>query len=292
MKRILLFAISILFVILIIACNLPSPAVATPVQNTDPVYLTAISCVDYWEGKGYFPSAIPPKPPLNDIATVYPWCDPSSPYLTAVACAYGNNAFQNSQSPYTSGTNPPYSWGDIYGDSDGRCIPTPTPTQAIHAILTPVASGNRCALFNDLQFTLVTLNWQAGQPLEFYIKMPGGVPGLEKQISQDSGPWNYSVNWGNLQAQDCKFMPGLPERLYCSINFPSQYANTSKILELHVNGCDSPIYQNFHADIPAIVGLSSGSTPQPPSTPHLCPAGKTYQCSPGIGIAGPLCSCK
>lgn len=286
MKRILLFATSILFVILVTACNLPSHVATTHVQNIVPAELTAMSCADLLAG----PSAIAPNQYANAIGTLYPWCDPSPLYLTVVACTYGVTT------PSLIAAHG-YSWISIGSDGEPRCYPfspTPTtilPTQIIHPI-TPVGPGNRCALFNQAQFTLVTLNWQAGQPLGFYIKMPGGVPGLEKEISQDSGPWNYSVNWGNFQTQDCKSMPGLPERLYCSINIPSQDANTSQILELHVNGCDAPIYQNFHADIPAVVGLSSGSTPPPPSASHSCPAGKTYQCSPGIGIAGPLCSCK
>lgn len=152
----------------------------------------------------------------------------------------------------------------------------------------PSGGNNHCSLFDESTFSFVVLDWQAGQPLTFYIKMPGGVPGLEKPIAGDNGPWDYSVSFGAYQTADCRIEAGYPERLYCSINLPSDYQNSSQVLELFVSGCDMPVYKNsfanvpFIADQPTLVG-GDGSNSCTLSCPASCEANPTCTACQGIG---------
>jgi len=135
---------------------------------------------------------------------------------------------------------------------------------------------DRCSLYTGIKFAFVTLDWMPGQPLKFYIKMPGGVPGLEKPVSGDSGLWSYSVNIGANQTQDCQVIPGYPGRLYCSINLPSGYSNSSQVLDLHVNGCGAPIYENPQAGVPSYStgGASTGGSASGPTLVPTASGGK------------------
>lgn len=170
-------------------------------------------------------------------------------------------------------------------------VDDPTPVGNPTAVSNPTAPGdanNHCSLFDGSNFSIVVLDWQAGQPLVFYIKMPGGVPGLEKPIPGDNGPWNYSVNFGAYQTQDCKVEPGFPERLYCSINLPSEYQNSSQVLELYVNGCEASVYQNLQANVPffseqpTLVSGGGGSSCTL-SCPASCEPDATCTACQGIG---------
>jgi hypothetical protein len=150
------------------------------------------------------------------------------------------------------------------------------------------SSNNHCSLFDGSKFSLVVLDWQAGQPLTFYIKMPEGVPGLEKPIPGDNGPWDYSVNFGAYKTEDCSVEPGYPERLYCSINLPIDYENSSQALELYVSGCDVPVYQNPFANVPAIAGQptlvgAGGGSSCTLTCPASCEVNPTCTACQGIG---------
>jgi hypothetical protein len=139
--------------------------------------------------------------------------------------------------------------------------PTRSPTRASEPTLAPsTKTVDRCGLFDDSKMKVVYLDWVAGAPLQFYVKMPGGVPGLEKKISGDSQPWNYSVKIGDVTTGDCRFIEGYKERLYCSIDLPSGYANSVRTFNLSVNGCSSPIYHTGWTDIPAYVGGTSSNS--------------------------------
>jgi uncharacterized membrane protein YgcG len=104
--------------------------------------------------------------------------------------------------------------------------------------------------------SIVYLDWQPGAALTFYAKMPGGVPGLEKAIPDDDDPWNYSAQIGDYESESCIYQ-GYKERLYCAIDLPFAYSNAIQPLSVHVNDCNSPIYNDPTADLPGIVGKSS-----------------------------------
>ncbi len=110
---------------------------------------------------------------------------------------------------------------------------------------------SRCALFDGLDMSVVYLDWMPGAPLTFYVRMPGGVPGLENEIPGDSDSWEYSATIGDYSTQNCRF-EGYEERLYCSLSLPSGYSDAVRPLTLRVNGCDSAIYSDQAAYLPGI----------------------------------------
>ncbi|NOY99872.1 MAG: hypothetical protein GXP40_11855 [Chloroflexi bacterium] len=116
---------------------------------------------------------------------------------------------------------------------------------------------DRCALFDGMDISVVYLDWQPGAPLTFYFKMPGGVPGLDRQIPGDSGSWEYSAAIGDYSTDNCGY-EGYKERLYCSVSLPSGYSNAVRSLTLSVNGCDSAIYSNQTAYLPGIEKAGGG----------------------------------
>lgn len=192
-------------------------------------------------------------------------------------------------------------------------FPTPTPTQPAPPTPTPTSpappvaqqSTDRCKPFDNLKMKYISLDWYAGTPLTFYVRMPGGVPGLEKKIAGDTQPWNYSVEIGDYSTDNCQFIQGYGERLYCSIELPSTYVFTLKPFTLTVDGCESPIYYDQIAEVPAYArspggggggggggGSSCGSAP--PGGPNNCSGAYVTWCSCMggsyfCGNGGPIC---
>jgi hypothetical protein len=137
---------------------------------------------------------------------------------------------------------------------------TATPTITPSPTLSSVGVTNRCNVLSGVTVTFITLEWVSGEPLTFYFKMPGGVPGLEKAIPGDSGVWGYYVTIRHHRTEECKFIPGYEERLYCKMNLPSTYAHTRQVLDLFVNGCDTALYHDPFANMPKMI---FPSTPDP-----------------------------
>jgi hypothetical protein len=122
------------------------------------------------------------------------------------------------------------------------------------------AAPDRCELFNDINMSVTYLDWTSGAPLQFYFKMPGGVPGLGKNIAGDTGAWNYSAQIGSYPSSNCNIIQGYEDRLYCTVSLPSDYSSSMRPLTLNVNDCESPIYSVETAFLPEIVGGGGGST--------------------------------
>jgi hypothetical protein len=134
----------------------------------------------------------------------------------------------------------------------------------------------------------IFLEWQPGTPLTFYLKMPGGVPGLERNITGDEDAWHYKAKIGGYTTDGCDY-EGYKERLYCRISLPSEYSSSIQPLDIKVNGCDIPIYADQRTELPGILGKSSsggssdgsssgssGSSPVSCAGGSGCPAG--YYC--------------
>lgn len=146
---------------------------------------------------------------------------------------------------------------------------------------------------------VVYLDWISGAALQFYVKMPGGIPGLEKKIEGDTGAWNYSDQIGSYPSSTCDIIQGYGERLYCTVSLPSGYSNSMRSLTLKVNDCDSPIYTNETAFLPEIVdsggGTGSGSTGST-SGEEMGDGSSGGETSgggsdPGVEVCGPAGSC-
>jgi len=186
-----------------------------------------------------------------------------------------------------------YDWALLLTDGPHTIPAHPcTLTSATPPAETPIASrvpvSLRCAPFESMPIELVTLDWTPGTPLNFYFKMPGGVPGLENQAASGDEPWLYSVDWGGMSTDQCKAIAGYPERLYCGIVLPDSYANTLHPLELHLNGCDQPIFRDLRADVPGFAGLPGGGGPKPPTGCQAPPQGCGAN---SIWYAEPFCLC-
>ena len=109
--------------------------------------------------------------------------------------------------------------------------------------------------------SFVALEWKRGVPLVFYIKMNGGVPGLEDKSVDDNIAWNYSVAMGRYKTDYCEFVEVCKERLYCRIEIPDGYSRSAQPMTLTVNGCDAPIHHDKFAEIPMMKpGPSSGGS--------------------------------
>lgn len=134
--------------------------------------------------------------------------------------------------------------------------PTPeiTPTASdTQERATPVGETQSCDLFTNINISVVYLDWMREKPLEFYFKMPGGVPGLEKAIPDTTNAWEYTGKIGDHLTSNCEFVSGYAERLYCRINLPAEYAYTAHEISLSLKGCEQPVYKDPATTVPNFI---------------------------------------
>ena len=137
---------------------------------------------------------------------------------------------------------------------------------------------DRCKAFSSINIKPIVMNWILGSPVNLYFEMPGGVPGLEREILGDNDPWVYTVQIADKSSTDCEFIPDYKERLYCSVSLPDYYSNTVNPLTLTVNGCNQPLST---LTTYLILDKSGGGAG--------CPAGQTYH-PPNSVWPGGCCS--
>ena len=118
------------------------------------------------------------------------------------------------------------------------------------ATATPAGDTQSCDLFKNIEISVVYLDWMREKPLEFYFKIPGGVPGLEKAIPNTSNTWEYTGKIGDHLTSNCEFVSGYAERLYCKINLPAEYAYTARELSLSLKGCEQPVFKDPSTTVP------------------------------------------
>jgi len=129
-------------------------------------------------------------------------------------------------------------------------LPTETATLTETPGPSPTPERARCDLFAGMDIKFITLDWEVGKRVIFYLRMPGGVPGLERPIQGDSELWEYSAKFGAFTTHDCEYIAGYAERLYCEVSIPPEFGNTSQTLELYLNGCEAPVYTHLRANVP------------------------------------------
>jgi len=132
-------------------------------------------------------------------------------------------------------------------------MPTLTPTTTPTQTPTPTEETEYCDAFEGIDMTVVYMDWLKGEPLEFYIKMPGGVPGLEKTIPGSPEEWTYRAKIGDYSSSHCDIIAGYRERLYCRLILPKEYESAMQPMSLYVNTCGEDVYKNQHAFLPEIV---------------------------------------
>lgn len=142
----------------------------------------------------------------------------------------------------------------------------------------PDDSSGTCDPFAGMDISLMLLNVPADTlVLPLYLKIPGGVPGLE-------GPehWEYRALLGEIESYQCG-LQGFEDRLYCMFNLPSDAPGLALDLKLYVGDCEDPAYSQPKVTIPKpqckaeldekackVAGgeMSSGDTPNPEC---ICP---------------------
>ncbi|MCP4140947.1 MAG: zinc ribbon domain-containing protein [Chloroflexi bacterium] len=129
-------------------------------------------------------------------------------------------------------------------------LPTIEPTQAFTP--TSTAEPQFCDAFDGVEMTVVYLDWIKNEPLELYVKMSGGVPGLEKEIPDATGEWNYRVKIGDYNSIGCEFIEGYRERLYCEINLPNEYEGAVQPIAVYVDKCEENLHTGQKAFLPEI----------------------------------------
>lgn len=183
----------------------------------------------------------------------------------------GENAGRGEEATPTYTIVPP----DISGGEELEVTFTPTPEEAY--------VPDRCAIFDtiEMKFILYSLTTEE-LSLTMYVRMYGGVPGLELTIPGDPGPWEYYATLGALESVECK-MEGYAERLYCYFALHPTYHNTAQPFNLYVNGCDEPIFGHPRLSIISF-------TPTPGMVADPCgPMPSTAACSTEFAD---WCSCK
>lgn len=119
-------------------------------------------------------------------------------------------------------------------------LPSPT---AQPPTVTPTASSTaRCDIFKNIPMSFVLFPQSCGGSMTFYVKMPGGVPGLTYDVLGDDGNWEYKVKIGHSEIRNCGLESGYGERLYCTFPVPVEYYKSIQPVEVHVNGCSEPVF--------------------------------------------------
>jgi hypothetical protein len=83
--------------------------------------------------------------------------------------------------------------------------------------------------------------------MTMYFVIPGGVPGLEIPGASDL-EWAYNAEFGDLTSAPCEFRD-YPERLYCLIELPESYHNSTHPLHVRLKDCDNPIFSHPAASV-------------------------------------------
>ena len=181
-------------------------------------------------------------------------------------------------------------------------LPAPPPPE-------PVEVTQYCETFEAIDYSIVYLDWIPGAPLTFYVKMPGGVPGIEKKIPGVSEEWTYKVTIGDYETESCDIIQGYKERLYCSIELPSTYSNSIRSIKVEASSCDRVIFEEQVHYLPGIEDIGGGggrsgnggsgsSSPSCGDAPSGGPNGCTEEyiswcsCMGGsfvCGSGGPIC---
>jgi hypothetical protein len=146
---------------------------------------------------------------------------------------------------------------------------------AYESLTVEAASEPRCALFPNLDMSAVLLDIPPGSSaLTLYVRMPGGVPGLEVPVPGDQVPWDYTASLGNTQASECSYQ-GYAARLYCTFDLPSTSIGSVLPLHVYVNGCDEPIFSDLNVSVFAVFP-SEDKSAEPADKPGVA-------CSAGLG---------
>lgn len=123
--------------------------------------------------------------------------------------------------------------------------PEEWPWEEISLTPEPDDSSDNCRPFEGLEISVFLLNVPANTlVLPLYLKIPGGVPGLE-----GPEPWEYRALLGEIESYQCG-LQGFDDRLYCMFNLPPEAPSLALDLKLFVGDCEDPAYSQPKVTIP------------------------------------------
>ncbi|MCK4489340.1 MAG: hypothetical protein KAU23_03720, partial [Anaerolineales bacterium] len=109
----------------------------------------------------------------------------------------------------------------------------------------PDDSSTNCEPFENMDISVVLLSVPADTlVLPLYLKIPGGVPGME-----GSELWDYRALLGEIESYKCG-LQGFPDRLYCMFNLPPGVLGLALDLKLFIGNCEDPAYYQPKVTIP------------------------------------------
>ncbi len=149
---------------------------------------------------------------------------------------------------------------------------------------------NICYSFAEMEVSLVLLGLpEDTRNLPLYLKVGGGVPGLDPEAVNGAGLYEYSAKLGDIQAYQCG-LQGFPDRLYCMFNMPPGTGGTALNFELRLNNCEDPVYTLPMVSIPEpLAGDDPGLVCTVDLGPGDCEAAGGHM-SDGVTTA-PRCVC-
>jgi predicted outer membrane repeat protein len=109
--------------------------------------------------------------------------------------------------------------------------------------------SSRCDLFDNMEISLTLLDIPPATTNQtLYMTFPGGVPGLELEIPNDTAPWVYRATLGSAESIECSFQ-GYNGRLYCDFVLSERAFGTVQELFAYLDGCDDPIFYHPRVSI-------------------------------------------
>ncbi|NOQ40838.1 MAG: hypothetical protein GQ562_11040 [Anaerolineales bacterium] len=109
----------------------------------------------------------------------------------------------------------------------------------------PGDTADNCNPFENMDISVVLLSVPADTlVLPLYLKIPGGVPGME-----GSELWDYRALLGEIESYKCG-LQGFPDRLYCLFNLPPEALGLALDLKLFIGNCEDPAYYQPKVTIP------------------------------------------
>ena len=139
--------------------------------------------------------------------------------------------------------------------------PTPTP-QSMNSYSGPVQPPSRCGFFEGLEISTVFLNIRENNlSLPMYFKFADGIPGLEVEIPEDDGAWEYIGRLDSTVSNPCSIQ-GIENRLYCLFFIEETMVNTYQEIALFLNGCEEEVYFASKVSVPDLTPVCSRDLPR------------------------------
>jgi len=142
-------------------------------------------------------------------------------------------------------------------------VPSETATVVPPTSLPPPTEDDRCALFEEMEMSLVVLNILDGTyNIPVYVKMEGGVLGGTDEEWIGEPIWPYEAWMGEIPDNKCDFQ-GFPDRLVCMFTLKPDMPGTEQYFQLKLEVCENVLFSQ--AVVLPFVQQAEGSGSEPAS---------------------------